>query len=122
MFNDNMSPGSCWPTKKTGYVVLRFKHPVTLYYGSISHPAAPKLSTGRTTVPRDLTFTGRTTTGKEVQLGSFVFDVDGPEQQAFRLQENHDIIQVRVGFTNNGGEYTCIYNLGLFGEKDSKNP
>lgn len=122
MFNDNMSPGSCWPTKKSGYVVLRFKHPVTLYYGSISHPAAPKLSTGRTTVPRDLTFTGRTTTGKEVQLGSFVFDVDGPEQQAFRLQENHDIIQVRVGFTNNGGEYTCIYNLGLFGEKDSKNP
>lgn len=122
MFNDNMSPGSCWPTKKTGHVVLRFKDPVTLYYGAVSHPAAPKLSTGRTTVPRDLTFIGRTTTGKEVQLGNFTFDVDGPEQQAFRLQENSDLIQVRIGFTNNGGEYTCVYNLGLFGEKDGKKP
>ncbi|EFO65041.1 Hypothetical protein GLP15_2585 [Giardia lamblia P15] len=120
MFNDNMSPGACWPTKKNGHVVLRFKDPVTLYYGTISHPAAPKLSTGRTTVPRDLTFIGRTTTGKEIQLGSFTFDVDGPEQQAFQLQENHDLIQVRVQFANNGGEYTCIYNLGLFGEKDSR--
>lgn len=120
MFNENMSPGACWPTKKNGHVVLRFKDPVTLYYGTISHPAAPKLSTGRTTVPRDLTFIGRTTTGKEIQLGSFTFDVDGPEQQAFQLQENHDLIQVRVQFTNNGGEYTCIYNLGLFGEKDGK--
>lgn len=124
MFNDNMSPGSCWPTKKTGYVVLRFKNPVTLYYGAISHPAAPKLSTARTTVPRDITFIGRTTSGKEIQLGNFTFDVDGPEQQAFQLQRNNDLIQVRVGFTNNGGEYTCVYNLGLFGEwdKDTKKP
>lgn len=117
MFTEDLSAGSCWPTGRVGYVVFRFKNPVSLLYGAVSHPAAPKLPSGRASAPKTLKFIGKTTQGTEVQLGSFEFLEDGPEQQAFELEPNTDLIQVRVDFDNHGAEYTCVYNLGLFGRK-----
>ncbi|TNJ28221.1 putative SUN domain protein [Giardia muris] len=117
MFTEDLSAGSCWPTGRVGYVVFRFKSPVSLLYGAVSHPAAPKSPSGRASAPKTLTFTGKTTQGMEVRLGTFEFVEDGPEQQAFELEPNTDLIQVRVEFDNHGADYTCVYNLGLFGNR-----
>lgn len=114
--NEDLATGRCWPTTAEGYVEFAFRRPARITYLAVGHPADVKTPLGRDTAPKELTVVGYDSQGEAVPMGTVAFDKSGPEIQFLPLREA-TVSRVRVEFINHGAAYSCVYNLGLLGER-----
>ncbi|NWI14124.1 SUN3 protein, partial [Crypturellus soui] len=119
----DLAPGKCWAFPGLqGQVVIRLPARIWPRAVTVQH-VSKTLSPGNdmSTSPKDISISGLDDEGVEIELGTFLFDIEKEPKQFFVLKkELHKEFQyIKVNILSNWGnqEYTCLYHLKLHSKK-----
>ncbi|XP_059193482.1 SUN domain-containing protein 1-like [Centropristis striata] len=121
--HSSLRPGECWSISgEKGHLVVSLSHPVSITQVTLGHITRSQSPSGQiASAPREFSTYGmRTQDEIGTNLGTMVYDQDGPAFQTFNLTNpDRGIFRyVKLQIENNWGNmhYTCVYNFRVHGE------
>ncbi|XP_059195669.1 SUN domain-containing protein 3-like [Centropristis striata] len=119
--HSSLRPGECWPfSGETGHLFISLSHPVIITQVTLGHITKSQSVSGLiASAPRQFSIHGmRTEDGIGTNLGTLVYDHDGPAFQTFNLPNQEFFRYVKLEVENNWGniDYTCLYSFRVHGK------